>query len=195
MKPRKILLIVLVVLVLAALMYKMSERYVYSNAIPMDVQTLLEAPEPDMKFSEEQKEFLITTFNMKTMPPDPKNIIGTFTQNQKNAIEGVFTKYMPSPTRRPKYLEFVDSPNLNYSYAQKEFILSVFTSGLTDPETVDKMVKTMNKIQAETFKKEYQKYTNYMNSLNGPVKKFVPPNVMEFKCFKQPGNTFACSFS
>ena len=45
MKPRKILLIVLVVLALAALMYKMSERYVYSNTTPMEVQTFLETPE------------------------------------------------------------------------------------------------------------------------------------------------------
>jgi hypothetical protein len=85
MKPRKILLIVLVVLALAALMYKMSERYVYSNTVPMDVKTLLEKPE--LAFTEEQKGFLITTLNMKTIPPDPTNIMGTFTQNQRSAID------------------------------------------------------------------------------------------------------------
>ena len=99
MKPRKILLIVLVVLVLAALMYKMSERYVYSNTIPMDVQTLLEQPE--LAFTEVQKEFLITVFNTKTIPQDPTNIIGTFTQNQNGAIDGVFRNYMPQKTTEP----------------------------------------------------------------------------------------------
>lgn len=189
MKPRKILLIVLVVLALAALMYKMSERYVYSNTTPMDVQTLLDSKE--MNFSEEQKGFLITTLNMKTIAPDPTNIMGTFTQNQRSALDNVFTKYMSSPTKRPKHLEFVDSPKLNYSPAQKEFIVNIFTNGVTDPAAADRIVTTMNKAQSETLKKEYEKYTNYMNSLKNPVKS----NIMGFSCVKSPDNTFSCSFS
>lgn len=190
MKPRKILLIVLIVLALAALMYKMSERYVYSNTIPMDVQSLLEAPEPDMKFTDVQKEFLITMFNTKTIPSD-QNIAGTFTQNQNNAINGVFTKYMPSPTKRPKHLEFVDSKQLNYSPVQKTFIENIFTNGITDPAAADKIVAKMTKAQADTLKKEYKKYTNYMNSL----KNSVQSNIMGFSCVKSPDNTFSCSFS
>jgi hypothetical protein len=197
MKPRKILLIVLVVLALAALMYKMSERYVYSNTVPMDVKTLLEKPE--LAFTEEQKGFLITTLNMKTIPPDPTNIMGTFTQSQRSAIDGVITKYMISPTKRPKNLEFVDSKQLNYSPAQKEFIVNIFTNGVTDPAAADRIVTTMNKAQSETLKKEYEKYTNYMNSLKNPVQKTtnnpVQSNIMGFSCVKSPDNTFSCSFS
>jgi hypothetical protein len=162
----------------------------------MDIQSLLEQPE--LGFTEDQKGFLITTFNMKTIPPDPTNITSTFTENQKNAIEGVFSKYVSAPVKMPKYLEFVDSKQLNYSPAQKDFIKKIFTNGVTDPVEADKIVAKMTKAQAETLKKEYQKYTNYMNSLKNQVTTTDTQrvqNVMGFSCVKRPDNTFSCSFS
>ena len=93
MNCRKIILITLVVLVLVALMYKMSERYVYSNTVPTDFQTLLEKPE--MNFKEDQKEFLVFLYTAESVQNDPKGILKSLTDNQRNALIGIVTKYKP----------------------------------------------------------------------------------------------------
>ncbi len=97
MNSRKIL-IILAVLVLLVLIYKMSERYVYSNTVPMEIQTFLDSKE--MNFTETQKGFLVDAFNIKSVPPDPTNILGTFTDAQRRAIEANFMKYGP-PKSQP----------------------------------------------------------------------------------------------
>jgi len=91
MNSRKILL-VLAVLVLLVLVYKMSEKYVYSNTVPMDLQTLLEQKE--MGFTEDQKEILVVLYT-GNLQNDPKNILKTLTDNQRNAFIGILEKYKP----------------------------------------------------------------------------------------------------
>ena len=99
MKHRKILLIVLVVLVLAALMYKMSERY----TPPANVEEIVRKLSSDLNLSNAQTQVVAYVFmNGTEPPPELREIDKTITNEKRVAIQAELSKYMP-----PKPIETV----------------------------------------------------------------------------------------
>lgn len=120
MKPRKILLIVLVVLALAALMYKMSERY----TPPANMEGIVRKLSSELELSNAQTQVVAyVLMNGTEPPPELKEIGKTFTDSQRVAVQAELSKYMPAqkttgPMKRaPNVMGFscVKSPNNTFS--------------------------------------------------------------------------------
>lgn len=98
MKYRKILLITLVVLVLVALMYKMSEMY----TAPPNVEGIVRQLSSDLNLSNVQTEFVAYLFTTGMEPSTSSEIGNSFTKEQIEAIKAEFKKYKPAtePVKR-----------------------------------------------------------------------------------------------
>ena len=94
MNCRKILLITLVVLVLVALMYKMSDMY----TAPPNVEGIVRKLSSDLALSNVQTQFVADLFMTGTEPTSPelKEIGKTFTNKQREMIKFEFSKYVPA---------------------------------------------------------------------------------------------------